>query len=147
MSVLRIRELDALRGLAALAVVLFHLTFRYDPEHLSPIAVRWGHYGVELFFVISGFVILMTAERAGSLAAFVVSRIARLFPVFWPAVLLSAGAAAFMETQRPWLMEVAANLTMLPVYLGFDFVDDSYWTLEVELAFYVAVGILIVTRQ
>lgn len=54
----RILELDALRGLAALAVVLFHYTTRYDQlfGYSEPLAVNvsWGHYGVDLFFMISG---------------------------------------------------------------------------------------------
>jgi peptidoglycan/LPS O-acetylase OafA/YrhL len=135
--------LDALRGIAALAVVLFHLTHRYDEFGLSPISVSWGHVGVELFFVISGFVILMTAERATSLWEFIASRVARLYPVFWPAVILTAAVAALTEGQRPWLMEVAANLTMVPLYLGHLYIDNSYWTLQIEIPFYIAVGTIL----
>lgn len=143
----RIRELDALRGIAAVAVMLFHLTFKYDDLHLSPFSVPWGHFGVELFFVISGFVILMTAERSPTLHSFFVSRVARLFPAFWPAVLLTMAIATSLEEHRPWLMLVAANLTMLPVYLGVPLLDNSYWTLEIELAFYVGIAILIASRR
>jgi peptidoglycan/LPS O-acetylase OafA/YrhL len=143
----RIRELDALRGIAAVAVMLFHLTFKYDDLHLAPFAVPWGHFGVELFFVISGFVILMTAERSPALSAFTVSRVARLFPAFWAAVLLTAAVASTLEIQRPWLVVVAANLTMLPRYLDMPFLDNSYWTLEIELAFYVWIAVLIAARQ
>src|SRR5690349_15385603 len=72
----RITGLDALRGLAALSVVLFHYTTRYDAlfGHRSEllVSVPWGHYGVQIFFGISGFVIFMTLDRTATLADFAV---------------------------------------------------------------------------
>ena len=60
----RLAQLDALRGIAALAVVLFHYTTRYDQlfgHAQSPaLSFPYGYLGVNLFFMISGFVILMT---------------------------------------------------------------------------------------
>ena len=76
----RVVELDALRGLAALAVVAFHYTTHYGNEvgHLGdmPVSFDFGNYGVELFFLISGFVIFMTLERTRTAMDFVVSRFA-----------------------------------------------------------------------
>ena len=66
----RILELDALRGLAAVAVVFYHYTTRYGQlfGHRDSLTVSlpWGHYGVDLFFMLSGFVILMTLERTAN---------------------------------------------------------------------------------
>lgn len=73
----RLQGLDALRGLAALAVVLFHYTARFDelfattPQ--SSLSFPNGHYGVDLFFIISGFVIFMTLQRMRRPADFLVS--------------------------------------------------------------------------
>src|SRR5262250_3203475 len=75
----RLEELDVLRGLAALAVVVFHYSghatryFTGFPFHFTV-----GLHGVELFFVISGFVIFMTLERTARLRDFAVSRFSRL---------------------------------------------------------------------
>jgi peptidoglycan/LPS O-acetylase OafA/YrhL len=138
----RLGELDALRGIAASIVLLFHFTWR-SPAVLPaahPIAygLSWGHYGVQLFFAISGFVILMTLERTRRSADFVVSRFARLFPAYWTAVVftsLSEVLLGYPELVQPFPV-VAANLTMLQGFLYLPSVDGAYWSLTVELAFY-----------
>jgi len=63
----RLVELDALRGIAATLVMLFHYTSQYERlyghEAAPAFTVPWGHYGVNLFFMISGYVIFMTLHR------------------------------------------------------------------------------------
>ena len=142
-TVSRIVELDALRGLAALAVVAFHYTTHYGNEvgHIgpAPISMSFGNYGVHLFFMISGFVIFMTLEHTRTAMDFVVSRFSRLFPAYWAAILLSAAFVYTigMSSQRvPW-RDVAIDLTMIQEILGAEHLDGSYWTLQVELFFYV----------
>ena len=149
----RFGELDALRGLAALVVVLFHYTWR-APQVLPavqaiPWGLEWGRFGVHLFFSISGFVIFMTLERTRSAADFAVSRFARLFPAYWCGVLLTALGVLLLgapELGQPPSV-VLANLTMLQ---GFDYiapVDGVYWSLTVELAFYICMLALWKARQ
>src|ERR1043166_3463819 len=104
----RIGAVDALRGVAALAVVLYHYTQRYGElaEHGKTDAafagqypstgtvwfhVPWGHFGVQLFFMISGFVILMTVMKVRSVGEFAVLRLARLYPAYWVACGLTFG--------------------------------------------------------
>lgn len=139
----RVVELDALRGLAALAVVAFHYTTHYGNEvgHIgeAPISFEFGNYGVHLFFLISGFVIFMTLERTRTAMGFVVSRFSRLFPAYWVAILMSAAVvySIGMPSQRlPW-SDVAIDFTMIQQILGAQHLDGSYWTLQVELFFYV----------
>src|SRR5690606_6778553 len=83
----RLGELDALRGLAALAVVAFHYTTSYAQQvgHLQPLGFGFtpGNYGVHLFFLISGYVIFMTLEHTRDGMDFVVSRFSRLYPAYW----------------------------------------------------------------
>ncbi|WP_166651832.1 acyltransferase family protein [Roseateles toxinivorans] len=135
-------ELDALRGIAAMSVVLFHYTTRYQQlfGHTSEpsVSLPWGHYGVNLFFMISGFVIFMTLDKTRSPMDFVVSRFSRLYPAFWAAVALT-----FLCTH--WLglpgkevgLDVALlNLFMIHGLFGIPDVDAVYWTLQVELIFY-----------
>ena len=82
----RLPALDSLRAIAALAVLSFHYTSGYERvvgPHIRPVPnVEWGHFGVELFFVISGFVIAWTLERSSSLADFAFGRVARLYPAY-----------------------------------------------------------------
>lgn len=139
----RIVELDALRGLAALAVVAFHYTTHYGNEvgHIGPppVSLAFGNYGVHLFFMISGFVIFMTLEHTRTAMDFVVSRFSRLFPAYWAAIVLSAAVVytVGMPSQKlPW-RDVAMDFTMIQQILGAEHLDGSYWTLQVELFFYV----------
>jgi peptidoglycan/LPS O-acetylase OafA/YrhL len=144
----RIADLDALRGLAALTVVLFHYTTRYEElyGHEAPLllSVPWGHYGVQLFFGISGFVIFMTLDRTRSLADFAVSRASRLYPAYWTAMALTTAAMliAGMDALLVSPAAFAADLTMLQGFVGAESVDGVYWTLGVELAFYTVMAAL-----
>lgn len=107
---------------------------------------KYGYLGVELFFLISGFVILMTA-RNSNLRYFVASRIGRLYPAFWVCccatslVALIAGDARFSVT----VPEFAANLSMVSGYFGVKLVDGVYSTLLVEIQFYCLVAVLVMT--
>jgi len=138
----RLVELDALRGIAALLVMLFHFTSRYDQLYghitLPLFSVPWGHFGVNLFFMISGFVIFMTLHRVRQPHDFVVSRFSRLFPAYWVAVLLTfLLTQAFALPHKIVGIDTAAmNLFMLHGLLKIPHVDGVYWTLEIELIFY-----------
>ncbi len=144
----RILELDAVRGLAAFAVVLYHYTTRYDLKvgHLeAPLfEVPWGHYGVELFFLLSGFVIFMTLERTKRASDFMISRVARLYPGYWVGMACTLVAVAVLGIPHAGYeigaSDVALNTTMLQRYVpGTPNVDGAYWTLSVELTFYALV--------
>ena len=138
----RVVELDALRGIAALAVVAFHYTTQYGQQygHTTPLGFGFppGNYGVNLFFLISGFVIFMTLERTRTAMDFVVSRFSRLFPAYWAAMALTAVFVYLlgMPEQRLSLRDLLLNLTMMQQILGGEHLDGSYWTLQVELFFY-----------
>lgn len=138
----RIPELDSLRGIAALSVALFHLTAYHDQYPDLPFKGSAGHYGVELFFVISGFVIVMSLEKTSSVAAFANARFARLYPAYWVAVLFTTLVAHAFESAPPSAPVALFNLTMLQVFTQVPNVDYSYWTLAVELCFYIYMALL-----
>jgi peptidoglycan/LPS O-acetylase OafA/YrhL len=93
-------ELNALRGFAAFAVMLFHYTSRYGQLYgyndLLPFHMSWGQYGVQLFFLISGFVIFMTLGRTRQPINFVVGRFSRLYPTYWAGVIATFTIVAVM---------------------------------------------------
>ncbi|SDQ41324.1 acyltransferase [Pseudoxanthomonas sp. CF125] len=138
----RVVELDALRGIAALAVVAFHYTTHYGQQygHTDPLGFGFtpGNYGVNLFFLISGFVIFMTLERTRTAMDFVVSRFSRLFPAYWVAMLLTMAVVYTigMPDQHLPLRDLLLNFSMVQQILGAEHLDGSYWTLQVELFFY-----------
>ncbi len=141
---LRFHELDILRFLAALAVVFFHYTFLNSTEYqtLSSYPVlgeifKYGYLGVELFFIISGFVILLTAAKK-DWKGFIVSRLARLYPAFWVAVTLTFLSIILFasDVMQVSLSQYLWNLTMVSEFVGVKNLDPVYWTLQVELKFY-----------
>lgn len=143
----RVAELDALRGLAALAVGLFHLT--YFVPFLVPGAARpaigiwWGCYGVQLFFAISGFVILGTLERTRDIRRFARARALRLLPEYWLAMTITGGIAALFA---PPSLKVDAltwifNLPLMQLWTGTRMVDGVYWSITVEIGFYAGMAI------
>lgn len=139
----RVGEIDALRGLAAFAVLLFHYTTRFDQlyEHqgLPLINANWGHFGVNLFFLISGYVIYMTLERTRTVADFAVSRFSRLYPAYWASLLTTFLLVSTMGLPGKEVSGVDAflNLLMFHGLFRVPHVDSVYWTLEVELLFYL----------
>ncbi|MFI9230274.1 acyltransferase family protein [Streptomyces rimosus] len=148
----RLRVLDGLRLLAALMVLAYHyITLRDgwgdDPNAFSPIVYHLSEYGwlgVEVFFLISGFVICMSAWGR-SLGDFVTSRVSRLYPAYWVAVLLTAAVLTVWPNVRSadnW-ETVLTNLTMLQQGVGVPDVDDAYWTLFIELKFYLLFAIVV----
>jgi peptidoglycan/LPS O-acetylase OafA/YrhL len=150
----RIRELDALRGFAAFAVMLFHYTSRYGQLYgyndLLPFHVSWGQHGVQLFFLISGFVIFMTLERTRQPMDFVVSRFSRLYPTYWAGVIATFTIVAVMGLpgRETSFTEFLVNLTMLQRLIpGIHDVDGVYWTLAVEMTFYALIFGLYLLRR
>lgn len=155
----RVAVLDGLRLCAALSVAVFHFTALNEDRlwdgrepfarlvHLS----SYGWLGVELFFMISGFVISMSAWGR-TVGGFARSRLIRLFPAYWPAVLLTAAVVTLWPTlNRPVTpQQVVVNLTMLNEPLGVIPVDLSYWTLWAEARFYLLFAVVVwagVTRR
>jgi len=139
----RLAELDALRGIAATLVMLFHYTTQYDRlyghETEPSFTLPWGHYGVNLFFMISGFVIFMTLHRVRRPADFIVSRFSRLFPAYWAAMTITFLVTTFLLPLPGKSVDVgtaAMNLFMIHGLVRIPHVDNVYWTLEIEMLFY-----------
>ena len=137
----RLRGLDVLRGVAALAVCLFHYTDSFPRETgiALPIAFHLGHaiHGVDMFLVISGFVIFMTIEKTRDAYDFLTARIARLYPAFIACLLVTTAVVCLggVPILKPSLGKFLANVSMVPYVFGQDVVDGVYWTLAYEAFF------------
>jgi peptidoglycan/LPS O-acetylase OafA/YrhL len=147
----RIRELDALRGIAAMMVVLYHFITGYPilmpGVSRLPVGFEIGQHGVELFFAISGFVIFMTLENTRTASDFIVSRFSRLYPTYWACMAITIGVTQMMgpASLQTGMSNSIINLTMLPSIFKIPLVDPSYWSLVVELLFYA--WMLLIWRQ
>jgi peptidoglycan/LPS O-acetylase OafA/YrhL len=142
----RIVILDALRLIAALMVVFYHYVafgagWDDPPAQLFPVIFEpfaYGWLGVNLFFMISGFVICMSCWGR-TLPDFFTSRVIRLLPAYWLGVIATTAVVAMTPSgldPHAW-REVLVNLTMLQRPVQVEDVDGVYWTLWVELRFYL----------
>lgn len=149
----RLALLDYGRFFAVVIVVLFHYTFNgiangkiSSVSHIPSLAevTKYGYLGVELFFMISGYVIFFSARHATA-AKFAVSRAVRLYPAYWFAVLFTSLFALHWggELMAVDPTQILVNLSMFQYYLGVDHVDGVYWTLVFEITFYAAIFVLL----
>jgi peptidoglycan/LPS O-acetylase OafA/YrhL len=144
-----------MRFLAACGVMLFHYAFLGPQNHswsgsfpfLGQIC-KYGYLGVEVFFILSGFVILLTAYDKDAVG-FTVARMVRLYPAYWICVTLTAVAIVLAGTNRNplTLRQYVANLTMVQGFVGIRDVSGVYWTLEVELQFYFLIFLVLLIGQ
>ncbi len=158
---LRFPLLDVTRIVAAFAVVLFHWGFLYGVEnpatgnHPWPILYPWSQYGylgVQLFFMISGFLVLQSAYSK-SVGGFVRARLVRLYPAYIACCTLTYVVIATIPDEPKSFVTFLNNLTMFNgVVASFtgtdpDYLDGSYWTLVFEWKFYVLVALAVAGRQ
>lgn len=141
--------LQALRGVAALMVLFFHL--RPHWETLPPLAflgpaMQWGFSGVDVFFVLSGFVVHQSTRELSpgpALRRYALRRAARIYLTYWPALAAVAAINIFMldkplpDTSVLWrsvlLLEPSLFKNWLPVA----------WSLTYELYFYIVLGAIL----
>lgn len=146
----RLAFLDAARGVAALVVAVGHTAelvfpgfYRWSIDWFSP-----GRAGVCAFFLVSGFVIPISLERAGGLRDFAISRVTRLYPMYWASL---AGALVLnglgvdvlpfdFHADLPW--SAVVNLTMAQELVGVPHAIGLYYTLTIELGWYAACAVL-----
>ena len=149
----RITYLDGHRGLAILMVIVFHSYVKwpnhvpYGSEYADIAFFKFGWLGVNLFFLISGFVILMTLEKCKGIKEFIYRRWLRLFPAMaFCSVLIFATSELFPERPagEPSLISLIPGLTFIDLdWWSFIFggkikpLEGSFWSLYVEFKFYI----------
>lgn len=151
---------DALRGIAALAVVLFHAAAGHHIPYL-PLWIRevvsHGDLGVAVFFVLSGFVISHTLRQAPTLSgvgSFMLRRSIRLDPPYWVAIALAIGfstlATMTMKERTPdvfSVVQLVAHIFYFQDILGFKNINPVFWTLCYEVQFYLVFALLLATKS
>ena len=153
---LRIYELDFFRFVAAMAVLAFHYTFRgYAADDLANLDFRevsavtkYGYLGVNFFFMISGFVILLTASSRDA-TGFAIARFIRLYPIFWICLTVTFCVSLILggDQFNVSLSDYLVNLTMISSVFGWKEVDGVYWSLLVEIKFYCLIYVILLFKQ
>jgi peptidoglycan/LPS O-acetylase OafA/YrhL len=154
-------ELDGIRGIAILAVLLTHCTPLIRPTPASHFLISLltpGWAGVELFFVLSGFLItgilLRTKEASNYFRSFYARRFLRIFPIYY----LTLSSILLISTLSPWMRSMLPSsglqrasyyvyLQNWPVFWAHGFFSHSilghFWSLAVEEQFYIIWPVLI----
>lgn len=154
----RIQFLDSLRGISILFVIMFHAYARwpeivpYGNKFSSFFIFKNGYLGVQLFFLISGFVILMTLERCSNYVEFLYKRWLRLFPaMFFVNIFIFVTSNFLWERPAgiPEFSSIIPGITFLhPSWIklisGFSLkaIEGAFWSLFVEIHFYLIFGLL-----
>ena len=176
---------DGLRGIAAVAVVLYHWRTHETMTELVAVLptpfVEWildyGLLGVAVFFVLSGFVISLSLDRwrrptvdraaagpepaaqprRGSVGAFMVKRLLRLTPPYYAAIVLALVMAfgpvvVDGDPYEPGLAPFSvgrfvAHLFYLQEIVGYVNFNDVFWTLAIELQFYLALVVVWLAKE
>lgn len=137
-------EIHGLRGLLAFALFVFHVAHSGLPRATG---VGWDvfdwllhamRYGVEIFFAISGFVILRSFKGADQVGSFFINRISRIYPVLWVTVLTIVALLPFSSTHDLQVSapEIVANLLALVPVLPGTVIHPASWSISYEFAFY-----------
>jgi len=153
----RLSTLDALRGLASLGVAWFHFTngnTGFLPNGVLKTSGRYGWLGVEMFFVISGFIIPYALQRSrygvANYGAFIVKRIIRLDPPYLVSIVILL-ALNFLSGFAPGfkgpgfavsIPQLALHLGYVNVFFGYQWLNPVFWTLAIELQYYLLIGLL-----
>lgn len=157
---------DALRGFAATWVVLFHIgaggqaaTFQQAlPGWLNTVVFTSGHFGVPVFFVLSGFVIALSigddAVDARYVGRFALRRAIRLDLPYWAAIAIAVAVLTAKRALVPGADvtpvtagNVLAHMFYVQLFLGLPAINPVFWTLTYEIQFYLAFCVLIGLAQ
>ncbi len=149
----RLLFIDGLRGVAASMVVVYHLASRTPAARFT----AYGKLGVAIFFVLSGFVIAMSiADQRISmrfLLRFAARRSIRLDPPYWTSIIVAVALAAIsahffgVSKEFPSLAAVVAHLFYLQDILGYPAISPIYWTLCLEIQFYLVLILILWSVQ
>ncbi|MTJ54240.1 acyltransferase [Anabaena sp. UHCC 0253] len=142
----RMLEVDAIRGIAALGIVLFHYasSYKWADSHFYN-NFTYLEQCVQIFFIISGFVILISIKRINRSLDFIVGRFSRLYPVYLISVIttvLITNILRMAEPRTEKIYDILCNFFLLQDFIGGKSVNIVYWTLTLEICFYIIMLII-----
>ncbi|MFT3908091.1 MAG: acyltransferase [Ferruginibacter sp.] len=147
-----------MRGFAAMAVCFFHFTYSnanyFTNNNPVKIIGSYGHYGVEVFFVISGFVIPWSMHKGGYMIrhfkTFLLKRIIRIEPPYIISIVLVV-LLGYISTLSPYYrgqpfhpdpVALLFHLGYLNAFFHLPWVNSAYWTLAIEFQYYILIALI-----
>lgn len=142
---LRFSILDPLRLVAALAVVFYHYSiYVEDSAPFFAAVFKYGYLGVNFFFILSGFVIMASAQNRTAFE-FAFARAIRIYPAFIVCLGFTLLISYCLDSSLINWKDAFWNATILNDYVGVANIDGVYWTLQAELKFYGCVFLLLLS--
>ena len=153
-----ITHIESLRGIAALMVVLFHFinfsdgkTFLFESPSLRKIS-EFGAQGVEMFYIISGFVMITALKRSNykikEYINYLIKRCIRILPTYWVTILIIC-FVSFCLNHFLWgipydwnFRNMVTNATFTTDLFHRDWINPIFITLKIEFQFYLLIGLI-----
>jgi exopolysaccharide production protein ExoZ len=153
----KIANIQVMRGVAALAVTLFHVAGIQEKEGfngwLFSLFNGWGSWGVDLFFIISGYVMAISLKESNDTATqFLLKRVIRIYPLYFILTafycLIWIAVPQLFSTFSPNPEWVLASLTFTSGFAGFgEPILGQGWSLEFEALFYLSIALMLIIRK
>ena len=169
----RINQIQVYRGIAITSVLTFHLFDRWRMPRYSEDLYPWqfvgtslspfklGYLGVNLFFIISGFVIIQSLENTQNIKDFFVKRTMRIYPSLTLVILLFFAIGRFVGNINEQgtsidpsslipsltLINPKILISIFPSLIGMGWVSGVLWSLWIEISFYFCISLLFYTTR
>lgn len=141
--------LDILRGGAAVCIVLYHYTARFDEmighKAIWSFNLPWGWMAWSIFFIMTGYLVY---PKSKSVSNFIIGKAVRLYPGYWAAMFISfIVSSTYLSEYKVSVLDFVIDLSMLGNYLGVKSVVGVDWFLSVELIFYALIVFVIMLQN
>lgn len=143
-----------MRVFSSLSVILFHFTSRFTTDYYQfdsayPKFLTSFEQGVLLFFILSGYLISISLQRTKSLKDFWIKRFAKIYPTYILCAIITFTVVSLfgLNGREVEVKDLIGNFFFLNQFKIIDSVDGAYWSLIVEVNFYVLIGILFYSTQ
>ena len=154
-----VESIDILRGLASISVAFYHVScgnINFMSDNLFKSIVSWGWLGVEVFFVISGFIIPYSLWKSNFILSehwykFISKRVIRIDPPYFISIILTIGLW-YLSSLSPGFKgispdinfgQIAAHIGYVVDFIGSSWIQPVYWTLAIEFQYYLLIMLVV----
>lgn len=142
---MRITNIDILRGIAALSITFFHLTGNSNLSETLKESGKYGYLGVEIFFVISGYIIPFSMQKMNYKRKYffklLLKRVVRIHPPYLVMLIMTLLLIYVTNIPLPTYPSLLAHVFYLNDILSLEWISPIFWTLALEFQFYILIGL------